>query len=70
MTTRVTAGMQYTRNLGNFENVRVNLEVTDDVRDGETVYAATERILSFVEKRVQDKVREIDEEAGKVNVER
>lgn len=58
--TDVTAGLNYTRNLGNFENIKVNVEVTDSVRDGEKVTDAFERVYSFVEAKLQEKVEEIE----------
>lgn len=60
MATQVTAGLTYTRNLGNFENVKVNVEVTADARQGETVNDAFERVYSFVEAKLQTKVEEIE----------
>ena len=61
--TSVTAGLHYTRNLGNFENVKVHFEITDDVRTDEKVADAARRVYSLVESLVQEKVNEIDEEA-------
>lgn len=58
--TQVTAGLTYTRNLGNFENVKVNVEVTDAKREGENVNEAFERVYSFVESKLQEKVEEIE----------
>lgn len=58
--TSVTASLQYTRNLGNFENVRVGFEITDDVREGEKVYEASQRVYKWVEQLVDEKIREID----------
>lgn len=63
MTTRVTAGLQYTRNLGNFENARVHFEISDDVRDGEKTSEAAQRVYSWVETLVDEKIREIDSDA-------
>lgn len=60
MSTQVTAGLTYTRNLGNFENVKVNVEVSTDARQGETVNEAFERVYSFVEGKLQEKVEEIE----------
>lgn len=60
MATQVTAGLTYTRNLGNFENVKVNVEVTDSAREGEKVNDAFERVYGFVEAKLQEKVEEIE----------
>lgn len=61
--TSVTAGLQYTRNLGNFENVRVHFEITDEVREDEKVYDASQRVYKWVETLVDEKITEIDAEA-------
>lgn len=60
--TNVRVELGFTKNLGNFENLRVTIGIEDFVRDGETVDAATERIYSFVENKVVDKVNEIERE--------
>lgn len=61
--TRVTYGLHYTRNLGNFENVKVYYEISDDVRDGENVDTAFGRVVGKVDDLVENKVKEIDAEA-------
>lgn len=58
--TRVTAGLHYTRNLGDFENAKVHFEISDDVRDGEKVSEAAQRVYGWVETLVDEKIREID----------
>lgn len=60
MATQVTAGLNYTRNLGNFENVKVNVEVTSETRSGENVNDAFERVYAFVEAKLMEKVEEIE----------
>lgn len=60
--TNVRVELGFTKNLGNFENLRVSIGVEDYVRDGETVDAATERVYSFVENKVVEKVGEIEKE--------
>jgi len=60
--TNVRVELGFTKNLGNFENLRVSIGVEDYVRDGETVDAATERVYSFVENKVVEKVSEIEKE--------
>lgn len=61
----VTAGLTYTRNLGNFENVKVEVRVSDDSREGEKVGAAFERVYAFVEAKLQEKVEEIEADLRK-----
>lgn len=50
MTTRVKVDLSFTRNLGNYESIRINVGIEDDARSGETVDIATERVYGFVEK--------------------
>ena len=57
-TTKVKVGLGYTLNLGNFQSLRIDLEVQDNKRDGETTSEAFERVYAFVEARLEDKVRE------------
>ena len=56
--TKVTVGLGYTLNLGNFQSLRFDLSVTDNRRDGENINDAFERVYSFVEAKLQAKVSE------------
>lgn len=60
--TVVKVDLQYVRNLGNYESIRVNLGVEDNTREGETVNAAMDRVYSFVEKKLIEKMEEIESE--------
>ncbi len=60
--THVKVELQFVRNLGNYESLRVSIGVEDYVRDGETVDAATDRVYDFVESKVVEKVSEIEKE--------
>jgi methyl coenzyme M reductase subunit D len=60
--TKVTVGLGYTLNLGNFQSLRIDLSVTDNRRDGENINDAFERVYSFVENKLADKVREASAE--------
>lgn len=60
--TSVTVSLAFTRNLGNFESVKINLGVTDDVREGETVEDATNRVYKFVERKLTEKTDEVENE--------
>lgn len=62
MTTRVKVDLSFTRNLGNYESIKINVGVEDDVRDGETVDSATERVYAFVEGKLIQKTAEVEEE--------
>ena len=60
--TNVRVELQFTRNLGNFESLRLAIGVEDFVREGETVTAATDRVYEFVENKLMQKVGEMEEE--------
>jgi argininosuccinate lyase len=60
--TRVNVDLSFTRNLGNYESIKINIGVQDDVRQGETVDSATERVYTFVENKLIQKTREVEEE--------
>lgn len=60
--TRVKVDLQYTRNLGNYESIKVGLGVEDNVRDGENVNTATDRVYKFVEDKLIEKMTEIEKE--------
>lgn len=60
--TKVTVDLSFTRNLGNYESVKINIGVQDSVRQGESVDAATERVYKFVEDKLIEKTREVEEE--------
>ena len=60
--TKVTVALGYTLNLGNFQSLRVDLGVTDSRRDGENINEAFERVYSFVEEKLAEKVREASSE--------
>lgn len=60
--TKVNVGLGYTLNLGNFQSLRIDLSVTDNKREGETTNDAFERVYSFVETRLAEKVREASAE--------
>jgi hypothetical protein len=61
--TKVTVSLGYTLNLGNFQSLRIDLGVTDSKRDGENTAEAFERVYSFVETKLAEKVRESQDEA-------
>ena len=56
--TKVSATLGYTLNLGNFQSLRVDLGVVDYVRDNENTDEAMNRIYDFVESKVVEKVNE------------
>jgi len=60
--TKVTVGLGYTLNLGNFQSLRIDISITDNKREGETANEAFERVYKFVEEKLAEKVRESVEE--------
>ena len=60
--TKVTVGLGYTLNLGNFQSLRIDISVTDNKRDGETTGDAFDRVYAFVETKLAEKVAEAQSE--------
>ena len=56
--TKVSATLGYTLNLGNFQSLRVDLGIVDHVRDNESTEDAMNRVYNFVETKVVEKVNE------------
>lgn len=62
--TRVKVDLSFTRNLGNYESIRIGIGIEDDVRSGENVNEATERVYRFVEDKLIEKTNEVEKELG------
>ena len=62
MTTKVKVDLSFTRNLGNCESIKIGIGVEDSVRDGESVNDATDRVYQFVENKLVEKTKEVEEE--------
>lgn len=60
--TKVKVDLSFTRNLGNYESIKIGIGVEDTVRDGENVDSATERVYKFVESKLIEKTTEVEEE--------
>lgn len=60
--TTVKVELHFTRNLGNYESVRIGIGVEDFVRSGENTGTATDRVYKFVEDKIIEKVNEIEKE--------
>jgi hypothetical protein len=60
--TKVKVELSFTRNLGNYESIKINIGVEDVVRQGENVDSATERVYAFVEDKLVQKTKEVEEE--------
>jgi len=63
-TTRVRVGLKFVKNLGNYESVHVDIGIEDYVRTHETVDSAVDRIYTFVENKLAEKVKEIEADLG------
>lgn len=63
--TNVKVELQYTRNLGNYESIKVLIGVEDFVRDKENTNQATDRIYKFVEDKLVEKMGEIEADLKK-----
>lgn len=61
--TKVRVALGYTLNLGNFQSLRIDLDITDNRRDGENINEAFDRVYKFVEEKLTAKVREAQSEA-------
>jgi hypothetical protein len=60
--TRVRTGLKFVKNLGNYESIHIDVGIEDYVRDKETVDDAFERVYAYVEKKLVEKVRAVEEE--------
>ena len=60
--TKVKVELQYVRNIGNYESIRVSLGVEDSVRSSENTNEAMNRVYGFVEKKLIEKMEEIESE--------
>jgi len=61
-TTKVQWTLGYTMNVGNFQSLRLDCQVEDFVREGETTKAASDRVYAFVEEQLVEKLKEAKEE--------
>lgn len=63
--TKVRVALGYTLNLGNFQSLRIDVEVQDTKREGDnTINDAFERVYGFVEQKLTEKVNESKAELG------
>ena len=62
--TKVQWSLGYTLNTGNFKSLRLDCQISDFVRDGESTKEASDRIYAFVESQLIEKLNEAKEEVG------
>lgn len=62
-TTKVGIKLEFKKNIGNFENVTISVEVQDWVRpEDKNASAAIDRVYALVDAKLGEKVEEIDNE--------
>lgn len=60
--TRVVVNLGWTRNMGNFNSMRVDIGVEDDLRQDEDVEQGFNRVYDYIEKKLLEKVDETEKE--------
>jgi hypothetical protein len=60
--TKVTVALGYTMNLGNFQSLRIDIGIEDQIRDAENVQDGFDRVYAFVEQQLGAKIREAQSE--------
>jgi hypothetical protein len=60
--TKIEWSLGYTLNTGNFQNLRLDCQVTDYKHEDETAKEASDRIYKFVENQLIEKLNEAKEE--------
>jgi hypothetical protein len=62
--TRIKWAAGYTLNVGNFQSLRLDCEITDHTRGDETVVEASNRVYKLVEEQLGKKLEEAREALG------
>jgi hypothetical protein len=57
-------GLSFTKNLGNFENIRLHVEVEENVKPDEDSGAAVDRVYELVDAKMNEKLAEINKDAA------
>lgn len=60
--TKIQWSLGYTLNTGNFQSLRLDCQVTDYQREGESANDASDRVYAFVEQQLVRKLQEAREE--------
>jgi methyl coenzyme M reductase subunit D len=60
--TKVNVTLGYTMNLGNFQSLRIDIGVEDQLREGEQVQEGFDRVYGFVEQQLAAKLKEAQSE--------
>ena len=62
---RIRVNIGYTLNTGDFESLRLDFGVEDSARPDETAQALSDRVYSFAEKQLLEKIRAAKTELSK-----
>ena len=62
--TTIKGSLTYTHNLGNFQNIKVDVGIEDTVRENETVDQAFDRVFSKLEDQLGTRVAKAVDELG------
>jgi hypothetical protein len=62
--TKIQWGLGYTLNTGNFQNLRIDCQISDWQREGENAKEASDRVYAFVEDQLMEKLNQAKEELG------
>jgi methyl coenzyme M reductase subunit D len=60
--TKIQWSLGYTLNTGNFQSLRLDCQISDYVREGETTRQASDRVYALVENELTMKLQEAREE--------
>ena len=60
--TKVNISLGYTMNLGNFQSLRIDIGVEDQLRADESVQEGFDRVYGFVEQQLGSKIQEAKSE--------
>jgi hypothetical protein len=60
--TKVQWSLGFTLNTGNFQSLRLDCQIEDYVREGETTKDASDRVYKFVEEQLSEKLTEARKE--------
>jgi hypothetical protein len=60
--TKVQWNIGYTANIGNFQSLRLDCQITDYKHDNETAKEASDRVYAFVEQELMEKLNQAKEE--------
>lgn len=58
---RATVNMGFTRNMGDYESLRIDIGLSASATEGETAAKVLDRVYEFVEARLMEKFSETEE---------